>query len=54
MFIGFILGLILWWTAKSDASALWLTVGVGLCYLHVIWLRDLNKSKSDTKVKQIF
>jgi hypothetical protein len=51
MFIGLIIGAILWWAGKTDASGLSLSVGVGLCYLHIIWYRDLNKSKSDTKVK---
>ena len=53
MFIGFTLGMVLWLAGKGDASALWLTVGFGLCYLRIRWLRNLNKSKSDTKLKQI-
>ena len=53
MFIGFVLGLVLWLAGIGDASVLWLTIGFGLSYLHIRWLIDLNKTKSDTKVKQL-
>ena len=52
MFIGFVLGLVLWVTGVGDASALWLTPGFALSYLHIRWVINVNKIESDTKLKR--
>lgn len=51
MCVGFVLGIFL--IDKNDLAPLWLTIVGGLIYLHFRWLKRVNRSKTDVKIKAI-
>jgi hypothetical protein len=50
---GFSLGVVLWLTGVDNLAPLWLPIGIGLFYGHLRWLKKVNQSKSDVKIKAI-
>jgi hypothetical protein len=53
MSVGFITGWIFSLAGHSIKAALWLSIGFGLFYLHMRWLRNLNKTDGDIKIKSL-
>jgi hypothetical protein len=51
--IGFTLGLLVWLSGIEDGwyAPPGLALGFGLFYLHMRWLRNVNKSKDGPKLK---
>ena len=48
---GFAIGLILWLSGIFDFAPLWLPLGFALAYTHIRWVRKINSTKSDIKIK---
>ena len=54
MLVGLVLALIfLWFTGKSLAMSAAVAGGFGLFYLHRRWLKKINRSEGDVKIKSI-
>lgn len=54
MAVGMFTGLIfLWLAGKNLAMSFWIAVGFGLFYLHRRWLKKINRSDSDVKIKSM-
>jgi hypothetical protein len=51
MSAGLGMGLILWITGVHEFAALWVPISSGLFYLHMQWLKKVNRSKDGIKLK---
>lgn len=49
---GLILGLFLWLAGNNSLVLLCCPLGFGLFYLHMRWLKNVNKSENGPKLKQ--
>lgn len=48
---GFTLGMILWLAGSNELALLCCPLGLGLFYLHMRWLKNVNKPKNGPKLK---
>jgi hypothetical protein len=48
---GFISGLILWLSGIDNFAPIWLPPGFALAYMHIKWVKKINSTKSDIKIK---
>lgn len=51
--LGAIFGTTLWLTEGGAGALLWGPLSFGMVYLRIRWLRNINKSKSDIKLKPL-
>ena len=49
---GFTIGLILWLVGVKELVLLCCPLGLSLFYLHMRWLKNVNKSENGPKLKQ--
>jgi len=53
VFLGAVFGTILWLAGVGEGALLWGPLSFGMVYLRIRWMRNINKSKSDIKLKQM-
>lgn len=51
MSVGLGIGIIVWITGVHDYAPLWAPISCALVYLHIQWLRKVNRSKDGIKLK---